>query len=212
MIKYIIFDFDGTMVDSKDVTVTVFNQMGEKRNFKHLEPEDIEYFRKLPIIDRCKELGIPLYKLPRWAGEFYKLYYPLLQNVLLVNGIKEALAELNNHGYQVVVISSNSAEIIQEFLKKNQLDSIEQVLSSNRVFGKHRMIKKFLKTTGLKKSEVIYVGDEHRDIRACQKAGIKIIWVAWGFDPLSLAESEAPDYIAHTPNEILPIVDKVSKE
>ncbi|MCL6592073.1 MAG: HAD-IA family hydrolase [Firmicutes bacterium] len=211
MIKYIIFDFDGTLVDSKDVTITVLNQMAEKLNFKPLKPEDIEYFRKLPVTDRCKELGIPLYKLPRWAADFYKLYYPLLQNVLLVDGMKEALAEINNHGYRIAVISSNSAEIIQEFLKKNQIDSISQVLSTNRVFGKHRVIKKLLKSSGLKKSEAIYVGDEHRDIRACQKAGIKIIWVAWGFDPLSLAESEAPDYIAHTPNDILPIVNAVSK-
>jgi phosphoglycolate phosphatase len=211
MIKYIIFDFDGTLVDSKDVTITVFNQMAAKHNYKHLEPEDIEYLRKLPVIDRCKQLGVPVYKLPRWAGEFYKLYYPLLQNVLLVDGIKEALAALNSRGYQIAVISSNSSEIIKEFIKKNQIDSIGQVLSTNHVFGKHRVIKKLLKATGLKKSEVIYVGDEHRDIRACQKAGIKIIWVAWGFDPLSLAESEAPDYIAHKPNDILPIVEAVSK-
>ena len=63
-----------------------------------------------------------------------------------------------------------------------------------------------LKAFNLKKSEVIYVGDELRDIIACKKVGIKVIWVGWGYDVEDVVKQEYPDYIVHIPNEILGIV------
>jgi phosphoglycolate phosphatase len=53
---------------------------------------------------------------------------------------------------------------------------------------------------------VIYVGDEQRDIAACKKCGVPIIWAGWGYDAIEIIKQEAPDYMIYTPKEILRIV------
>ena len=53
---------------------------------------------------------------------------------------------------------------------------------------------------------MIYVGDEQRDIIACKKVGVDVIWVGWGYDVIETIQEASPDYMVYTPNEILHIV------
>lgn len=208
MIKYVIFDFDGTLVDSKEVFIYAFNKLAEKNKFNKLKHEDIEYLRKLSVMERCRFLDFPIYKMPVFAVEFYKIYKQSVSNIVLFDGIKELLSQLKLNGYNLAIISSNSEENIREFLQNNQIDSINEVFCSSNIFGKDKIIKKFLKAVKMKEADVIYVGDEHRDIDACKKTGVKVIWVKWGYDALTAPNQERPDYVAETPGDILKIVSE----
>lgn len=193
-------------MDSKDVFLNLYNQLSDKYKYKKIKPEDIEELRKLSIKERCQKLRFPLYKMPFLAVEFYKLYKISIKNVVLIDGIKNLLEALNNKGYQLAIISSNDEQNIRDFLQKNQIDNIKEVLCSNNIFGKDKVITKFLKSYDLNQTEVIYVGDELRDIAACKKINVKVIWVSWGYDAIELANKECPDYIVNAPEEILCIV------
>lgn len=207
MIKYLIFDFDGTLVDSMNIGIDAVNVIAEKHDFNKVKQEDIGYLRGLSIIERCKYLNVHLYNIPFWAAEFYNLYKHAMEQLKLFEGIRELLKELHDSGYNIAILSSNSEHNIRSFFKRNKLEYIKQILCSNKILGKDKMINRFLKRNKLKKSEVIYVGDEERDIIACKKCGIKIIWVSWGFDTIDLVKEQKPDYIAHSPKEILSIVE-----
>ena len=206
MVKYIIFDFDGTLVDSKDAVISGFNQLAQKHSFKKIQPGDIDYLRQLPVKERCKILNVPAYKLPYFAVEFYSLYKNSVRDLVMFNGVKELLEALNKKGYKLAIISSNSKENIKEFMEKNRIECIQQIICSNKIFGKDKVIKKFLRDNKLKSSEAIYVGDEQRDILACKKSGVKIIWVEWGFDAVDIVIQESPDYMVSAPGEILEIL------
>ena len=77
--KYIVFDFDGTLVDSQNIFVPIYNQLAEKHGYKTVKEDEIEHLRKLTMPERCKQLNVPLYKLPILALEFYKLYQPAIK-------------------------------------------------------------------------------------------------------------------------------------
>ena len=69
MIKHILFDFEGTLVQSKEVFVTVFNELATRHCFRRLEREDLEKVRELPFRERCRYLQVPLYRLPLLVAE-----------------------------------------------------------------------------------------------------------------------------------------------
>jgi phosphoglycolate phosphatase len=58
----------------------------------------------------------------------------------------------------------------------------------------------------MQKNDVVYIGDEYRDILACKKSKIKIISVTWGFDSRDLLVSGNPDFIVDSPVELLNVI------
>ena len=204
--KYIIFDFDGTLADSTAVFASAWNTLAQKYKFKGIELKEIDALKKLSIAERSKLFDFPMYKLPMILPQFYRLYRQSLNDVHLYNGMKEVLTEIDKRGYKILIISSNSQENILEFLKMNGIHCVSNVLCSNRIFGKDKVIKKFLKDSSITPSEVIYIGDEQRDIVACKKVGVPIIWVGWGYDAIEVVQQEEPEYKVATPQEILNII------
>lgn len=206
MIKYVIFDFDGTLVDSKNVFVSVYNQLADKHGFNQIKKSEIDYLRKLPIKERGKHLNFPVYKLPLFAAEFNRLYKESIKELQLFSGIRELLAGLHKRGYQLAIISSNSEENIEAFCRNNKITNFNEIVSEKHFFGKDKSINKFMKRNKLHHSEIVYVGDEVRDIIAAQKSNVKMIWVDWGYDLVEQAERNNPDHIVSSPKEILQIV------
>ncbi|XKO56771.1 HAD-IA family hydrolase [Lysinibacillus fusiformis] len=204
--KTIIFDFDGTLADSTAVFASAWNTLAQKYKFKGIELKEIDTLKKLSISERSKLFDFPMYKLPMILPQFYKLYRQSLNDVHLFAGMKEVLLELDKRGYKILIISSNSKDNIVEFLKINGIHCVTDVLCSNRIFSKDKVMKKFLKESNVSSSEVVYIGDEQRDIVACKKAGIPIIWVEWGYDAIEVIQNEEPEYKVATPDEILEII------
>ncbi|MTI80433.1 MAG: HAD-IA family hydrolase [Firmicutes bacterium] len=206
MIKHVIFDFDGTIADSKDLAINLYNEVADKHNLTKVKDEDINYFSSLSIIERCKLLNVPLYKIPMLAVELRKNYLESINMLKAFEGIKEVIWELLKEGYQLSIISSNSSDNIKQFLKNNQIDVFTSEYSASSIFGKDKKLSNFIKKYNLDSDEVIYIGDEHRDVDACKKSNVKVIAVTWGFDALELIEKANPDFIANTPKDILDVI------
>jgi phosphoglycolate phosphatase len=207
MIKYILFDFDGTLANSKEVFITCFNQLAVKHGFKQIEKDAIPLLRKMSIKERFRFLKVPYYRMPWLTGQFLALYKQQCKDVALYNNIPDLLLTLKTN-YQLAILSTNSKDIITEVLEKNNISLIDKIYCSSKLFGKSYLIKSFLKKYGLKPSEVLYVGDELRDIEACQAAGIAIAWVSWGYDVQETVQANPPDYIVHQPDELIELLTR----
>lgn len=64
MINYIIFDFDGTIVNSRNLAIELYNKLAEKNGYDKIEEQEIDYLSTLPIKDRLRALLVPFHKLP----------------------------------------------------------------------------------------------------------------------------------------------------
>lgn len=208
MLKHILFDFDGTLADSGDIGLQIVNELSEKYKFRRFTREELVLLNHKPIKQRLKEVGIPFYRMPTLIVEALARYKQLISSLNAFDGIRELLTGLKAHDYQLSIVSSNSVDNIEYFIKNHNLDYFDNVISVNNLFGKHKAISNHMKKFKLQKDEIIYVGDELRDIESCKKIPIKVIAVLWGYDALDLLESGKPDYICNSPDDIL----KIAKE
>ncbi|MPM12570.1 Pyrophosphatase PpaX [bioreactor metagenome] len=202
LIKHILFDFDGTIVGSLELALQILNEMAEKYHYQKVTMEDMQKLKYMPLTERFKQIGFPLHKIPAMTMECAAMYKKEIASLKPVEGIRDVISSLKEDGYSLSILSSNSMDNIAEFLRRNNLELFDHIYSANNLFGKDKSINKFINQFGLKKDEILYVGDEMRDIDACKRVGVKIVAVTWGYDPLSLLKSGNPDYIAETPEDI----------
>ncbi|WP_058306776.1 HAD hydrolase-like protein [Gracilibacillus massiliensis] len=204
--KTIIFDFDGTMVDSKKALIAGWNKLARKANYREMKLSDIEAFRQLSLKAKSEFLRCPLIKIPFLMPKFYSVYRDSIDEVEIINGIKELMDSLKGRGYEIGIISTNSKENISIILKRYNISSVSKIYSSTSVFGKDKLLRKFVREQRIPFSQVTYIGDEERDIIACKKVNVRMIWVDWGYDSQEVIEKHSPDYMVHTPEEILSII------
>ncbi len=204
--RHVLFDFDGTIADSEHVALNIMNVLADRHGYRRLSADEIAALKKMPIRDRFRQLGLPMRKLPGWAREYNLLFHDEVLKVDPFDGIPEMLRALHQKGYAISILSSNVEESIRRFLKRHQLDFVKDVWCSHRIFSKDKMIRRLMRREGLRAEDVVYVGDEHRDIVACKRAGVRVIWVQWGFDGVEAVASENPDYMAEEPVDILGFV------
>ena len=206
--KVIIFDFDGTIADTVDALVSIANSLAVEFNFAPITPEEFLLLKNLTSREIFKYSGIPLFKIPFLLKKVKRELKNKIPELKPIEGIPEALLELKENGSRLGIITSNSKGNVKEFLKINNLDNFfEFVHTGVTIFGKTTIINNVLKQKQIKTQEVIYVGDETRDIEASKKAQIKICSVTWGFNSEEALAKEHPDFLIHHPRELVEVVN-----
>jgi phosphoglycolate phosphatase len=212
-IKYIIFDFDGTIADTLPFSFQKFIEIARSLNVEDLtDKEIIKEIRSKSYQELLKgSFNKAWLKLPYVINMIKNMQVELekeMKNIKFFPGVKKFLYELKDRGYKLAIISSNRVENINKFIEFNKLDIFDFVHGKTDLFGKAGYLGKFLKDYNLKKTEVIYIGDEIRDVEACKKAGIKMIGVSWGLHTIEALKKAKVDYIVKKPSEVFKIISK----
>lgn len=207
----ILFDFDGTLVDSFDVTINTCNQLACEFGFDPITDEQKTHLRNISTKDIItKYLKIPWLKLPFLHKRATTLMAEHIPHLPLIDGMEKVLRELKSQGYRLGILSSNSEEGIKNFLKKNNLEIFDDVYAESSIFGKHRVMRKFLSNANVHPKNVVYIGDEVRDIEATNKIGISIIAVDWGFGTRESLLAHNPHSVISHPSELMAALKSVS--
>lgn len=204
----VVFDFDGTLVHSRPLAIQIFNELADKYGCSKIEEHLVEEYSKLNIKDRLKALNCSMYKLPRLLLDARKRYKSSVVELSLISGIEDVIRSLKQLNIKVGILSSNSEMNIRHFLQLNGIEFFDFVYCTSNLFGKDKAIAKMIKELGLEKADVLYVGDELRDIEACKKVKMASAAVTWGYDSEELILKGKPDCIVHHPKEIAKIIQE----
>ncbi|MFA2863245.1 HAD family hydrolase [Acinetobacter pittii] len=177
----IIFDMDGTLVDSFSFFLGALNQLAKKHKFKSVELHEVEEYKHLSPKEIMKEMNVSRWKLPWIAKDFIRLMKERDQEVYMFEGMRDHLIELHNRGYTLVIITSNSKENCQSLLGAELCELFAHIDGGSSIFGKAKRIKRVLNILNLNKEQAIYVGDQTTDGEAAHKAGIDFAAVGWGY-------------------------------
>lgn len=202
--KHLIFDFDGTIADSLDLLVKIYNSVCHKYACLPVDINDKEELRKLKTQEILKKFKINLLKIPFLLIKVRSDFKKRISEVEIFVGVSDVLKELKSKGFILHILTSNTKKNVDYFLKDNNLsDVFTSIYSSSNVFGKDKSLKKFLKKENINKEECVYIGDETRDIEAVKRINMPIISVSWGFNSKEALVKLNPDIIIDKPDDLL---------
>lgn len=207
-IKMLIFDFDGTIADTFNHTMKITNILSDEFNFKKVHDYEIDFLKGKTIHEIIKHLNVPILKIPNIVAKARSELLKDIESIEPVDGLKRILPLIKQADVQMGILTTNSSENVERFLKANRLEIFDFIHSTSKVWGKNHGLRRLMRQHTVNADQILYIGDETRDIEAAKKEGIKVIAVTWGYNSHALLETFSPDFIAHTPDELFNICVK----
>ncbi len=201
---YLLFDFDGTLVDSFDCVMKKAMLLADEFSFRKIYPHEVDGLRDMSSTEIIKFFNISMYKIPTLISQMKKHLHQEMSTLMPVTGIQRILEDLNNAQFTLGILTSNSVENVEKWLNINKMRHLFSFIhSESNYFSKKYLIKKTLKQYKIAQSHAIYIGDETRDIDAAKKNNIGSIAVTWGYNSEKAILAYQPSYVARIPEDIL---------
>lgn len=200
----VIFDFDGTIADTLGAAVRVYNDLAEKYSLKTITLEEIPALQDYELKQLLKYLGVSKLRVPTLLAKGRKALRADITTLSLNEGMEELLPQLRKHCSCFGILTSNSTENVEAFLEEKGLrDLFTFISSTSKLSGKHKHLRAIEKTFSLERSQMLYIGDETRDIRAAQRAGVNVAAATWGFNSRAALLRQNPTYALEKPADLL---------
>lgn len=215
MIDTVLYDFDGTIMDTNDVIIGSWQHVyktlrGEEGDLTYILStfgEPLEYSMETSFPEVSKEESVKIYR--DWQKEHF------LDMIHLFPGVEEMLAEVKARGYRTGIATSRLSESLHRALSHFDLykyfDAIVAVEDIEEAKPAPDTIYKVLDKLNAHPENAIMMGDSRLDILCARNAGVPSVLVGWsatlaGKTKEDFASGEAPDFIIQKPEELLEII------
>lgn len=202
MKKVLIFDFDGTIADSLDAIMRITNRLSGRYGIRRITDERRDQLRHETSQRIMSDFRLSPWRLFLIAVKVKAELRREIKDVKLISGMKHVLLGLHGDGYRLGIATSNSKATVEDFLQNHNLENCFDFIFARTVFGKASILKAILRKYRLKRKEVLYIGDETRDIDAARQAGVGVISVTWGINSEEILRSHKPDHLITEPASI----------
>jgi phosphoglycolate phosphatase len=190
MQKILLFDLDGTVIDSTEAIVESF-----LRTFKHFgveapEPQTILPQIGHPLFDMFVNLGVDSAKAQEYVLEYKKNYQQVhTKKTKLLPGAKEAIELADKSGARMGVVTTKTGKFAIELLEHFGVMHYFEVLIGSEDVKKHKPdpepLEKALELMGVTKRNSVYmIGDTCMDMQAAQNAGVEGVAVEFKYSSL----------------------------
>ena len=200
----LVFDFDGTIADTLGETRLIFNQLAPDYGIRQVEEHELDHLRHLTLKQLLTHLRIPKRRVPALISRGTGMMRGNITRLKMIDGMAEVIVELRRHARSLGILTSNATANVDLFLQIHGLrENFDFISSTSKLTGKAKHLRAIRKTFSLRHEEMLYVGDELRDVKASQKAGIPIAAVTWGFNSREALAAEKPNYLFDQPADFL---------
>lgn len=206
MKKFIIFDVDGTLLDTekmymKSLQLTLANHGIEKTY------EEVYKIFGLPSKEALEYFGID--DVEAMQAEWQSHYHDFWSEVDLFKGIKATLTALKQHDVHLAIVTSNTPD---EFADHIDGFGIIDYFDAFVFAGQTRRMKPFpdpilaaLEKLDADADSSVYIGDSIHDMKAAHAAGIDFALASWSIPSLD-PFNDLQEYTLATPHDVLALL------
>lgn len=226
-IRLIIFDLDGTLIDSSVDITNALNYAIAPYGLKHLSTEDTikmvgEGVTRLierllaSVMVPAGASGMPqgLSEIKADVTSRFLEYYTehILDNTREYPGVKETLEKLDN--YKKAVISNKRESLSRMVLDGLGLSRFFDIIVGSDTTPEKKPsplpILKVLSDLNIRSADAVMIGDSNLDIDAGQAAGVTTVAVTYGYRPIEVISHA--DHIIDRIIDLIPLLEKINKE
>ena len=187
-INTVVFDMDGTTLDTLLDLVGAVNYVLKKYNMPTHEPNEYRQFfgNGIKYAFKCAvPKGTPIEVVDEMIPTF-KSYYDIhcLDNTRPYDGILELMKILKEHNYKIAIVSNKIDSAVQELHQKFFKDYVDVAIGEKPGINRKPapdMVYEALKRLGSTQKEAVYVGDSEVDYQTAVNSSLQCILVLWGF-------------------------------
>lgn len=217
MYKGVIFDLDGTVLDTiediKDALNEALGKMGYFHSYSNEETMLMVGSGFKVLIERAVPENTSdedVEKVLHYFIEAYDKCYA--KKTKAFSDIREVLGTMMDKGIKLAINSNKQDDFTKALIAKcfNDINwtAVIGYRNNHKKKPDPEAVFEIAKLMNLPLNELLYVGDSDVDIMTGHNAGIDTILVSWGYRPLEIAKKTKPKYIANNPEEMLEIIIK----
>jgi phosphoglycolate phosphatase len=215
----VIFDLDGTLIDSIDIYFTIVENALKRLNLPAVsrnqiiaaaESEEFKWELVLPqeVLSRKEEIIDET-----WAVINEIAPQMFADNLELIQGADRIVENLSSGGLKIGLVTSTQSQYLEtkmQPLKKAGVDKLfEAIITSDDVEKRKPAPDPLIacaQQLELKPGGCVYVGDTTTDIKAGKAAGMRTVGVLTGFDEYGTLEIENPDAIIESVRNLMEVI------
>lgn len=211
--KMVIFDMDGTILDTLEDLKNCINYALEVSGFPTRTMNEVRMFVGNGL-QKLVERAVPEGTTEEEKEDVFeklKCYYKdhCTDNTKAYEGILDLLLSLRRDGYMTAVVSNKADFAVQE-LVHDYFDGLFDYAVGEREDVRKKpapdAVNAILSKCGLNPDEAIYIGDSDVDIETAKNAHMDCISVLWGFRDRAFLEQHGASVYAEKPEDILSLL------
>ena len=186
MVKLVIWDWNGTILDDAAVCYGIANDMRRERGMPLMPTvDDYREVFGFPIIDYYRRMGYTFEQesYEDISVEFHRLYMERVSRCPLRQGALDTIQAIRQRGVGQVLLSATGQQLLDEQIRLFGLTGrFDEVLglADNLAYGKAELARGYIARAGVSQAETVFVGDTEHDFEVSSAVGCRALLLTGG--------------------------------
>ena len=209
MTRALLWDIDGTLIDTTDLIVSSLDSVFQRFLGRSLPYKQLRALIGIPLREQVTALGDPRAHGvdPRhMEQEFVRIYESGKHLERVITPAVEALVCASREGAPTALVTSKNRQEIANTLPRLNVAPYVQVIvcadDVRRTKPDPECVRLALDRLGVDARDALYIGDTVHDMRAAAGAGVPRCAVLWGASSREELEAEHPEYVCEKPEDL----------
>lgn len=216
MTELVIFDLDGTLVDSLEDLADSVNVVLKDHGYPTHNTEEYKRFvgnGTVKLIERAlpKEA-----RTPERVEELHGIFSGIYKENCLVktapyDGVRQVVEKLKDSGVKIAVASNKpdafAKQIVEKLFGKDTFDIVAGQTDLLPKKPEPDIVFHIMDKLAANRDNTVYVGDSDVDVITGHNAGLKVCGCSWGFRTRSELVTAGADYILETAYDLLSVIE-----
>ncbi|OGG52916.1 hypothetical protein A3H16_00945 [Candidatus Kaiserbacteria bacterium RIFCSPLOWO2_12_FULL_53_8] len=219
MIKLVVFDWNGVLIADTQAILDTDNDLLRSLGRRPISMQKYRDIFTMPVKDFFFALGFTEAEMRKDAKKiqetFHRLYEPRAARLRTRGGARYLLAWLKSRGISATILSNHTKEGLKVQLNRLGIAHyFDKVITNDKhqtMAQKNKAVKlrDLVKKSGLKRSEILIIGDSPEEVEAGRAAGVRTVSLTGGYYSTKRLEKAKPDHLIHTLTRLIDIIKKV---